>query len=62
MVVGSMLLFVLGGALFGMAHLPEWHASSFVGRHGLDPVACPVDAEHTRMVHTSLGSFLVHLN
>ncbi len=62
MVVGSMLLLALGGAPFGLAHLPESHASSFVSRHGLDPVACPVDTEHTRMAHTSLGSFLIHLN
>lgn len=62
MVVGSLLLFALGTALFGIAHLPDWRTSSFVDRHGLDPVACPVDTEHTRMAHTSLGSFLIHLN
>lgn len=62
MILGSMLLFALGGALFGVAHLPEWHKSSFVAPHALDPIACPVDTEHTRMVHTSLGPFLIHLN
>lgn len=62
MIVGSMLLFVFGGALFGIAHLPEWQASPLVARHELDPIACPVDTEHTRMAHTSVGSFLIHLN
>lgn len=62
MLIGSMLLLTLGGALFGIAHLPEWHTSSFVAQHSLKPMACPVDTEHTRMAHTSLGSFLIHLN
>ena len=62
MVVGSLILFALGTALFGIAHMPDWRRSSFVNRHGLDPAACPVDTEHTRMAHTSLGSVLSHLN
>ena len=62
MVVGSLLLFALGTALFGIAHMPDLRASSYVNRHGLERVACPVDTEHTRMAHTSLGSFLIHLN
>lgn len=62
MLMGSMLLLALGSALFGVAHLPDLRASSFVAEHALKPVACPVDTEHTRMAHTSLGSFLIHLN
>lgn len=62
MIVGSLLLLALGTALFGMSHLPDWQRSALVDRHGLDTVACPVDTEHTRMAHTSLGSFLIHLN
>jgi hypothetical protein len=62
MVAGSLLLFALGTALFGIAHLPDLRGSSYVDTHGLKSTACPVDTEHTRMAHTSLGSFLIHLN
>jgi hypothetical protein len=62
MFIGTLMLFALGTALFGIAHMPDWRASSFVNQHNLDPVACPVDTEHTRMAHTSIGPFLIHLN
>lgn len=62
MVAGSLLLFALGTALFGIAHLPDLRRSSYVGTHGLKSTACPVDTDHTRMAHTSIGSFLIHLN
>jgi len=62
MVAGSLLLFALGTALFGIAHLPDLRGSAYVDPHGLKSTACPVDTEHTRMAHTSLGSFLIHLN
>lgn len=62
MMVGSFMLFALGITLLGIAHVPDWRTSSIVDRHGLDTVACPVDTEHTRMAHTSIGPFLIHLN